>query len=196
MASDNKTLGRFTLTGIPPAPRGVPQIEVKFDIDVNGIVNVTAKDMGTGKEQSMTITASTNLTEQEIDRMVKEADRYASEDSKRKEEVEIRNQADSMIYQAEKTIKDFKDKADPAAVEKLQRATDELKEAVKGGVIETIKAKLEAITGPLYELTAAMYQKTGQEQQPGTGAPGGGQAGGGDPKDNVVDADFEVKDDK
>jgi molecular chaperone DnaK len=196
MAGDNKTLGRFTLTGIPPAPRGVPQIEVKFDIDVNGIVNVTAKDMGTGKEQSMTITASTNLTEQEIDRMVKEADRYASEDSKRKEEVEIRNQADSMIYQAEKTIKDFKDKADPAAVEKLQRATDELKEAVKGGVIETIKAKLEAITGPLYELTAAMYQKTGQEQQPGTGAPGGGQAGGGDPKDNVVDADFEVKDDK
>jgi molecular chaperone DnaK len=150
MAGDNKTLGRFTLTGIPPAPRGVPQIEVKFDIDVNGIVNVAAKDMGTGKEQSMTITASTNLSDQEIDRMVKEAERHASEDSKRKEEVEIRNQADSMVYQAEKTIKDFKDKADPAAVEKLQRATDELKEAVKGGVIETIKAKLEAVTGPLY----------------------------------------------
>jgi hypothetical protein len=104
--------------------------------------------------------------------------------------------ADSMVYQAEKTIKDFKDKADPAAVEKLQRATDELKEAVKGGVIETIKAKLEAVTGPLYELTATMYQKTGQEQQPGTGAPGDGQAGGEAPKDNVVDADFEVKDDK
>jgi molecular chaperone DnaK len=196
MAGDNKTLGRFTLTGIPPAPRGVPQIEVKFDIDVNGIVNVAAKDMGTGKEQSMTITASTNLSDQEIDRMVKEAERHASEDSKRKEEVEIRNQADSMVYQAEKTIKDFKDKADPAAVEKLQRATDELKEAVKGGVIETIKAKLEAVTGPLYELTATMYQKTGQEQQPGTGAPGDGQAGGEAPKDNVVDADFEVKDDK
>jgi molecular chaperone DnaK len=196
MAGDNKTLGRFTLTGIPPAPRGVPQIEVKFDIDVNGIVNVAAKDMGTGKEQSMTITASTNLSDQEIDRMVKEAERHASEDSKRKEEVEIRNQADSMVYQAEKTIKDFKDKADPAAVEKLQRATDELKEAVKGGVIETIKAKLETVTGPLYELTATMYQKTGQEQQPGTGAPGDGQAGGEAPKDNVVDADFEVKDDK
>jgi len=144
----------------------------------------------------MTITASTNLSDQEIDRMVKEAERHASEDSKRKEEVEIRNQADSMVYQAEKTIKDFKDKADPAAVEKLQRATDELKEAVKGGVIETIKAKLEAVTGPLYELTATMYQKTGQEQQPGTGAPGDGQAGGEAPKDNVVDADFEVKDDK
>lgn len=196
MAGDNKTLGRFTLTGIPPAPRGVPQIEVKFDIDVNGIVNVAAKDMGTGKEQSMTITASTNLSDQEIDRMVKEAERHASEDSKRKEEVEIRNQADSMVYQAEKTIKDFKDKADPAAVEKLQRATDELKEAVKGGVIETIKAKLEAVTGPLYELTTTMYQKTGREQQPGTGAPGDGQAGGEAPKDNVVDADFEVKDDK
>ncbi|HPZ43874.1 MAG TPA: molecular chaperone DnaK [Bacillota bacterium] len=191
MASDNKTLGRFTLTGIPPAPRGVPQIEVKFDIDVNGIVNVSAKDLGTGKEQSMTITASTNLTEEEIDRMVKEAERYAAEDKKRKEEVEIRNQADSMIYQAEKTIKDFKDKADPAAVDKLQRATDDLKEAVKSGNIETIKAKIEAVTGPLYELTAAMYQKTGQGQQTGDG-----QAGGGAPKDNVVDADFEVKDDK
>ena len=191
MASDNKTLGRFTLTGIPPAPRGVPQIEVKFDIDVNGIVNVSAKDLGTGKEQSMTITASTNLTEEEIDRMVKEAERYAAEDKKRKEEVEIRNQADSMIYQAEKTIKDFKDKADPAAVDKLQRATDDLKEAVKSGNIETIKAKIEAVTGPLYELTAAMYQKTGQGQLTGDG-----QAGGGAPKDNVVDADFEVKDDK
>ncbi|OPZ74829.1 MAG: Chaperone protein DnaK [Firmicutes bacterium ADurb.Bin456] len=195
MASDNKTLGRFALTGIPPAPRGIPQIEVKFDIDVNGIVNVAAKDMGTGKEQSMTITASTNLNEQEIDRMVKEAERHAAEDNKRKEEVEVRNQADSMIYQAEKTITDFKDKADPAAVEKLQKATDELKEAVKGGVVENIKAKLETINGPLYELTAAMYQKTGQEQ-PGAGGPESAQTGGTEPKDDVVDADFEVKEDK
>jgi len=198
MAADNKTLGRFTLTGIPPAPRGVPQIEVKFDIDVNGIVNVSAKDMGTGKEQSMTITASTNLTEKEIERMVKEAEKYAAEDSKRKEEVEIRNQADSMIYQAEKTIKDFKDKADASAVDKLQKATDDLKDAVKSGSIESIKAKLEAITGPLYELTASMYQKTGQGQGAAGGAYGTGQAGGADRggKDNVVDADFEVKDDK
>ncbi|BAF59059.1 molecular chaperone [Pelotomaculum thermopropionicum SI] len=192
MAADNKTLGRFTLTGIPPAPRGVPQIEVKFDIDVNGIVHVSAKDLGTGKEQSMTITASTNLTEQEIERMVKEAEKYAAEDARRKEEVEVRNQADSMVYQAEKTIKEFKDKADAAAIEKLQKATDELKEAMKGKDIGAIKAKLEALTGPLYELTAAMYQKTGQAQ----GAAGGTGAGGPGGRDNVVDADFEVKDDK
>jgi len=198
MAGDNKTLGRFTLTGIPPAPRGVPQIEVKFDIDVNGIVNVSAKDMGTGKEQSLTITASTKLGDQDIDKMVKEAEKHAAEDSKRKEEVEIRNQADSMVYQAEKTVKDFKDKADAAAIEKLQKATDELKEAVKGGDVETIKAKLEAVTGPLYELTAAMYQKTGQDQGCAGGTCGGGQAGepGQGHKENVVDADFEVKEDK
>ena len=197
MSADNKTLGRFTLTGIPPAPRGVPQIEVKFDIDVNGIVSVSAKDMGTGKEQSMTITASTKLDDQEIEQMVKEAEKHASEDSKRKEEVEVRNQADSMVYQAERTIKDFKDKADPAAIEKVQKATDELKEAVKGGDIETIKSKLETLTGPLYELTAAMYQKTAEEQGQAGGDGGGAQAGGDkDPKDNVVDADFEVKEDK
>ncbi|OPY56384.1 MAG: Chaperone protein DnaK [Pelotomaculum sp. PtaU1.Bin035] len=198
MAGDNKTLGRFTLTGIPPAPRGIPQIEVKFDIDVNGIVNVSAKDMGTGKEQSMTITASTNLSDKDIEQMVKAAEMHAAEDSKRKEEVETRNQADSMVYQAEKTIKDFKDKADAAAVEKLQKATDELKEAIKSGGVESIKAKLEAITGPLYELTAAMYQKTGQDQGCADGTCGAGQAGGAnqDGRDNVVDADFEVKEDK
>ncbi|MDD3653935.1 MAG: molecular chaperone DnaK [Desulfotomaculaceae bacterium] len=198
MVAGNKTLGRFTLTGIPPAPRGVPQIEVKFDIDVNGIVNVSAKDMGTGKEQSMTITASTNLSDSEIDKMVKEAEKYAAEDSRRKEEVEVRNQADSMVYQAEKTIKDFKDKADAAAIDKLQKATDELKEAIKSGSMDTIKAKLDSITGPLYELTAAMYQKTGQEQGPAGGPSGGGQAGGTgqESRDNVVDADFEVKEDK
>jgi len=195
MAADNKTLGRFTLTGIPPAPRGVPQIEVKFDIDVNGIVNVSAKDMGTGKEQSMTITASTNLSEQEIDKMVKEAEKHATEDSRRKEEVEIRNQADSMVYQAEKTIKDFKDKADAAAIEKLQKAVDELKEAMKGGDTGAIKAKLEAVTGPLYEMTAAMYRETGQTEGQDAGAAGGAQAGPGQ-KDTVVDADFEVKEDK
>ncbi|NLI13475.1 MAG: molecular chaperone DnaK [Peptococcaceae bacterium] len=195
MAGDNKTLGRFTLTGIPPAPRGVPQIEVKFDIDVNGIVNVAAKDMGTGKEQSMTITASTNLNDKEIEKMVKEAEQYAAEDSKRKEEVETRNQADSMVYQAEKTIKDFKDKADPAAVEKLQKALDELKEALKGQSIDEIKAKSEAMTGPLYELSAAMYQQTQQQAGAGEAGPGGPNTAR-EPKENVVDADFEVKEDK
>ncbi|TEB11525.1 molecular chaperone DnaK [Pelotomaculum propionicicum] len=195
MAGDNKTLGRFTLTGIPPAPRGVPQIEVKFDIDVNGIVNVAAKDMGTGKEQSMTITASTNLNDKEIEKMVKEAEQYAAEDSKRKEEVETRNQADSMVYQAEKTIKDFKDKADPAAVEKLKKALDELKEALKGQSIDEIKAKSEAMTGPLYELSAAMYQQTQQQAGAGEAGPGGPNTAR-EPKENVVDADFEVKEDK
>ncbi len=199
MAADNKTLGRFTLTGIPPAPRGVPQIEVKFDIDVNGIVNVSAKDMGTGKEQSMTITATTKLEDQDIDRMVKEAEQHAAEDKERKEGVEIRNQADSMVYQAEKTIKDFKDKADAAAIEKLQAATDELKEALKGTDTGLIKTKVEALTGPLYELTAAMYQQAGQ-QAGQSAADQAGEAGPGaaaqDPEDNVVDADYEVKEDK
>lgn len=195
MAADNKTLGRFTLTGIPPAPRGVPQIEVKFDIDVNGIVNVSAKDMGTGKEQSMTITASTKLDDNEIDKMVKEAEKHAAEDASRKEEIDTRNQADSMVYQAEKSIKDFKDKADPASIEKLQKATDDLKEALKGNDLDEIKSKLEALTGPLYELTSSMYQQTGQ--QDGAGAAGGGQEDTArEPKDNVVDADFEVKEDK
>jgi len=195
MAGNNKTLGRFTLTGIPPAPRGVPQIEVKFDIDVNGIVNVAAKDMGTGKEQKMTITATTNLDSKEIEQMVKEAEQHAAEDSQRKEEVEIRNQADSMVYQAEKTIKDFKDKADAAAIEKLQKALDDLKEALKGQSIDGIKVKLEALTTPLYELTAAMYQQTGQ-QQGDAGEAGAGPGTGQEPKENVVDADFEVKEDK
>jgi len=147
----------------------------------------------------MTITASTNLNDQEIDRMVKEAERHAAEDARRKEEVETRNQADSMVYQAEKTIGEFKDKADPAAIDKLQKAVDELKEAMKGGDTAAVKAKLEAVTGPLYELSAAMYQKTGQGQDQGQGCAGGtcgGQAGGQGAKDNVVDADFEVKEDK
>jgi len=199
MAGDNKTLGRFTLTGIPPAPRGVPQIEVKFDIDANGIVNVSAKDLGTSKEQSMTITATTNLNDQEIDKMVKEAERHADEDKKRKEEVEVRNQADSMVYQAEKTINEHKDKADAATVEKLQKATDELKEAVKENNVDQMKAKLEALTGPLYEFSAAMYQKAGAQQGCGAdcGAGDAGASGGGqDQKENVVDADFEVKEDK
>jgi molecular chaperone DnaK len=197
MAGDNKTLGRFTLTGIPPAPRGIPQVEVKFDIDVNGIVNVSAKDMGTGQEQRMTITASTNLNDQEIDQMVKNAEKFAEEDNRRKEEVETRNQADSLVYQAEKTINEFKEKADPAAIEKIQVAVNELKEAISGGVIDNIKAKTEALTAPLYELTAAMYQQQDTTQSQGApgadpGGPDFGNAGQGN-DDNVVDADFEVE---
>lgn len=188
MAADNKTLGRFQLTGIPPAPRGVPQIEVKFDIDVNGIVSVSAKDMGTGKAQSISITASGALNDDEINRMVNEAEKYAEEDKKRKEAVEIKNQADSMIYQAEKTIKDLGDKADKAQVEALQKAVEELRTAMNNNDTEEIKNKLEAVTKPLHELTSAMYQQQQQAQQ---GTPEAGNA----EKDNVVDADYEVKDD-
>lgn len=188
MAADNKSLGRFQLTGIPPAPRGVPQIEVKFDIDVNGIVHVSAKDLGTGKEQKITITGSTGLSEEEIQRMIKEAERYAEEDKKRKEAAELRNRADGMIYQAEKTIKDLGDKADRALVERVQKAVDELKEALKGNDVEKIKAGLDNLTGPLYELSASVYKQQDSGQQ-------GCAAGGGCGEEKVVDADYEIRDD-
>ncbi|MBC7106435.1 MAG: molecular chaperone DnaK, partial [Firmicutes bacterium] len=183
MAADNKSLGRFLLTGIPPAPRGVPQIEVKFDIDVNGIVHVSAKDLGTGREQSITITGSTRLKEEEIQRMVKEAERYAEEDRKRKEEAEVRNQADSMLYQAERTLKEFRERADRATVERLEKAMADLREALGGKDVEAIRRRMEDLTKPLYELTTAMYQQRAQ-----SGSGGGGQDG------KTVDADFDVKD--
>lgn len=186
MAADNKTLGRFHLMGIPPAPRGVPQIEVTFDIDVNGIVNVSAKDMGTGKAQSITITGSTRLSEEEVQRMVKDAERHAEEDRKRKEEADIRNQAETMVYQAEKVLKDFRDKADKAQVERLEAAVKELKDALAGADANAIKQKLEALTEPLHTLTAEMYrQAASSAQQP---PPGGAQEGG-----KTMDADYEVK---
>jgi molecular chaperone DnaK len=194
MAADNKTLGRFQLTGIPPAPRGVPQIEVTFDIDVNGIVNVSAKDLGTGKAQSITITGSTGLSDAEIERMVKDAERHAEEDRKRKETVELRNQADSMIYQAEKTIKDLGDKADKAKVDEVNRATEQLKEALKGEDNERIKNAIEQLTKPLYELTAALYQQQADAGKAAGGAGGGAPAG--ENKENVVDAEYEVDEDK
>ncbi|MCL6447022.1 MAG: molecular chaperone DnaK [Armatimonadetes bacterium] len=190
MAADNKTLGRFQLTGIPPAPRGVPQIEVKFDIDVNGIVHVSAKDLGTGKEQSITITGGSGLSEQEIERMVKDAEQYAEQDRKRKEEAEARNQADSAIYQAEKAIRDFGDKADQGQVDRLKRAVEELKNALQGKDVDLIKRKTEELTKPLYEMTASMYQ-----QQAAQGQHGQAQGGGPAKDEKVVDADYEVKDD-
>jgi len=190
MAADNKTLGRFQLTGIPPAPRGVPQIEVKFDIDVNGIVHVSAKDLGTGKEQSIAITGGSGLSEQEIERMVKDAEQYAEQDRKRKEEAEARNQADSAIYQAEKAIRDFGDKADQGQVDRLKRAVEELKNALQGKDVDLIKRKTEELTKPLYEMTASMYQ-----QQAAQGQQGQAQGGGPAKDEKVVDADYEVKDD-
>ncbi len=192
MAAHNKTLGRFELSGIPPAPRGVPKIEVTFDIDANGIVHVSAKDLGTGKEQKITITASSGLAKDDIERMVKDAEVNAAEDKKRKEKVEIRNTADSLVYNTEKTISEFGDKADKAVVEKVQAAVDKVKEALKTDDMEKIKAETDALMKVAHELAAAAYEQAGP--QPGAAASGAEQAS---PKDdNVVDAEYKVVDDE
>ena len=198
MAAGNKTLGRFELSDIPPAPRGVPRIEVKFDIDANGIVHVSAKDLGTGKEQKITIQSDSGMSKEDIDRMVKEAEAHAAEDKKQKETIEIKNNADNLVYQAEKAIKDLGDKADKAQVEKVQAGVEKVKEALKGGDNEAIKKASEELQKPLYEMSAAAYQQA----QQATGAQAGpeGAAPQQDAKkddDNVVDAEYtEVKDDK
>ena len=201
MAAGNKTLGRFQLTDIPPAPRGVPQIEVKFDIDANGIVNVSAKDLGTGKEQKITIQSDSGMSKEDIERMVKEAESHAAEDKKQKEAVDARNAGDSLVYQAEKAIKDLGANADQALVSKTQAAIDKLKEALKGSDIEAIKAATEEARQPLYELSAAAYQQAQQAAGAAGAAPGAeanaGAQSGASQDDNVVDAEFtEVKDDK
>ncbi|HPP36337.1 MAG TPA: molecular chaperone DnaK [Clostridiales bacterium] len=197
MAAYNKTLGRFHLTGIPPAPRGVPQIEVTFDIDANGIVHVSAKDLGTGNEQKITITASTNLSEDEIQRAVKEAEKYAAEDKKRKEEVDIRNNADSMVYQSEKTLKELGDKLSPEDRSKIETAINNVKEALKGTDTARIKSATEALTQAFYEISAKIYQQNPGAQggpDPGAGFDAGQQAGPGMGQDNVYDADYKVVD--
>ncbi|AKX93339.1 chaperone protein DnaK [Moorella thermoacetica] len=191
MAADNKTLGRFQLTGIPPAPRGVPQIEVKFDIDANGIVHVSAKDLGTGKQQAITITSSSGLSEEEIQRMVKEAEASAEADRRRKEEIETRNQADSLIYQAERTLKEFKDKADQNDVDRIEKAKKELQEVLDSKNNDKIKEKMEALSQALYTLTTKVYQQAGAQ----AGAQGQGAAGGQKQDGNVYDADYKVVDD-
>lgn len=190
MANANKTLGRFTLTGIPAAPRGVPQIEVTFDIDANGIVKVSAKDLGTGKDANITITASTNLSDEDIDKAVKDAEKFAEEDKKRKEEIEVRNNADSLVYQTEKTIKDLGDKISSSDKESLESKIADLKKALEGQDSDMIKTASESLTNASYEVFGKAYQQE-QAQQ---GAAGG--AGQEPPKDdNVVDADYEVVDD-
>lgn len=196
MAADNKTLGRFELSGIPAAPRGVPKIEVSFDIDANGIVNVSAKDLGTGKEQKITITSSGTLDKDEVDRMVKEAEANAEADKKRKEGVEVRNQADNMCYQAEKTMKDMEGKGKDDLIAKVKAAVDTLKETMKGDDLEKIKADTEALTKPLYELSAELYKET-QAQEGAAGAQGAAAGAQGAKKadDDVVDAEV-VDDDK
>ena len=195
MASDNVSLGMFNLVGIPPAPRGVPQIEVTFDIDANGILNVSAKDLGTGKEQRITITASTKLSDKEKERMVKGAEEFAEEDKKRKEEAEVRNNADSLIYTTEKTKKDLAEKLTKDQMERLDGATDELRKAIAGKDVELIKTKSEILSKVLQEVGTAVYQQVAQERAKTEQAPSG-QPPQGEPGKKVVDAEYEVKDEK
>lgn len=201
MAADNKTLGRFELSGIPAAPRGVPQIEVAFDIDANGIVNVSAKDLGTGKEQKITITSSGSLSKEEVDKMVKEAQANEAADKKRRESVDAKNQADTLIYQAEKTVKDMEGKGHDDKIKKVQEAINTLKEIMKGDDVDKIKADTEALQKPLYELSAELYKQNQQNGQNGGTAGADAGAGAGASSDNkkndddVVDAEV-VDDDK
>ena len=198
MAADNKTLGRFELSDIPPAPRGVPRIEVKFDIDANGIVHVSAKDLGTGKEQKITIQSDSGMSKEDIDRMVKEAKAHEAEDKKRKEAIDTKNQGEALSYQAEKTIKDLGDKADKAKVAEVEKANAALKEALKGTDTEAIKKATEALQKPLYELSAAAYQAAGAQGAQAGPQPGAGNAQQEEKKndDDVVDADFTDVNDK
>jgi molecular chaperone DnaK len=193
MAQYNKTLGRFNLDGILPARRGGPQIEVTFDIDANGIVNVSAKDMGTGKEQHITITSSTNMSKEDIDKAVKEAQQFAAEDAKKKEEVEVRNQGEQMVYQTEKTMEELGDKLDAGDKSSLDAALNKLKDALKGSDSNAIKTATEDLSKAFYPITEKLYQQANPQGQPGAGFTGGAQSGPAD--DGVVDADYTVVDD-
>ena len=197
MAQYNKTLGRFHLDGIAPARRGVPQIEVTFDIDANGIVNVTAKDMGTGKEQNITITSSTNMSKEDVEKAVREAEQFAAEDARRKEEVDTRNQADQMVYQTEKTLEEMGDKLDAGDKANIEGELNRVKEALKGTDTQAIKNATEGLTKAFYAVSEKLYSQAGAQPGPDMGGAAGGATGaannGGD--DNVVDADYEVVDD-
>ncbi len=190
MANDNITLGRFQLTGIAPAPRGIPQIEVTFDIDANGIVNVSAKDMGTGQEQRITITSSTKLTEEEINQKVQEAEQFAAEDKKKKEAVEARNQAEAMIFETEKQLGELGDKVTESEKESINAAKDELKKALESQDTEEIKSKTEALTNAFYPVSSRIYQEA--QQQAAAAGEGATSSDTSDP--NTVDADYEVVD--
>ncbi|MBM6619243.1 molecular chaperone DnaK [Bacillus suaedaesalsae] len=194
MAADNKTLGRFQLTDIPPAPRGVPQIEVTFDIDKNGIVNVRAKDLGTNKEQSITIKSSTGLSDEEVERMVKDAEANAEADKKRKEEVDLRNEADQLVFTTEKTLKDLEDKVSEEEKKKAQEAKDALKAAIESNNLEDIRSKKDELQEIVQQLSVKLYEEAAKQAQASQGAEG---ATDGKKGDNVVDAEFEeVNDDK
>jgi len=187
MAAGNKTLGRFQLEGIPAAPRGVPQIEVAFDIDANGIVNVSAKDLGTGKEQKITITSSTNLSKEDIDKAVKEAEQFAEQDKKVKEAVDTKNQAEQLVYQTEKGLADLGDKVTAEEKAPIEEQVAKLKETLKGDDIAAIKADTEELTKRFYKIAEKLYAQTGAA---------GAEAAADQPKDGAMDADFEVVDDE
>jgi len=193
MAAYNKTLGRFQLTGIPPAPRGIPQIEVTFDIDANGIVHVSAKDMASGNEQNVSITASTNLSEEDIDRAVKDAEAHAAEDKKRKEEVEVKNNAESLIYSSQKTLDDLGDKISGEEKAKVEAEIENVKKALETNNTETIKDATEKLTQVFYQISEQLYKANASAAQGGADA---GNAEDSAPNDgNVYDADYKVEDD-
>ncbi len=195
MAIDNKTIGRFHLDGIPPAPRGLPQVEVTFDIDANGILNVQAKDKATGREQSIRIEATSGLSDQDIDKMVKDAEVHAEEDKIAKEKIDLKNKVDQEIYQTEKQLKEFEGKIDPDSKAKVEAALERLKEAAKGDNIDEIKSASEALTAVWHEVSAKLYQSQSTAQQAGGNGDGSPEAGDDDKKEkDAVDADFEVVD--
>jgi molecular chaperone DnaK len=199
MAVDNRTLGKFHLDGIPPAPRGVPQVEVTFDIDANGLLHVSAKDKGTGTEQSIRITSSSGLSKEEVEKMKADAAAHTSEDRKRKEEIDVKNQADNLVFQTEKQLKEFGDKVDAPTRGKVEAANEKLKEAIKGGSIEAIKAAIESLNSAWNEASAQMYKQAtsaGEAQPGGQGAGPSGQTGQPQDEKKVEDAQFEVVDDK
>ena len=195
MAAANKSLGKFTLSGIAPAPRGVPQIEVTFDIDANGIVNVSAKDLGTGQEQKITITASSNLSKEDIDKAVREAEQYAAEDAKRKEEVDARNHADQMVYQCEKTLKELDGKIDAGEKQQVETEIQNLKNALNGTDVEAIKTATTNLEQAFYKISEKLYQNANPQGGAGTGADAGAAGGNAGGNGDYVDADYEVVDD-
>jgi molecular chaperone DnaK len=192
MARDNRMLGVFQLVGIPPAPRGVPQIEVTFDIDANGILHVTAKDRATGNEQKITITSSSGLSKDEVEKMARDADAHKAEDEKRRQEIEVRNQLDSAVYSAEKTLKEHRDKVSESEAKKVEEAIAEARKAMESGGADAMKAAQERLLQASHKLAEVMYQQAQQQQQAQTPPPGGDGAGAGASakKDDVVDAEF------
>jgi molecular chaperone DnaK len=202
LAKDNRMLGVFQLIGIPPAPRGIPQIEVTFDIDANGILNVTAKDKATNNEQKITITSSSGLSKEEVEKMAKDAEAHSAEDSRRKDEIDARNRADSMVYQIEKMLKDHRDKIGDEDAKQVEAALEATRKAMSGGSVEEINKATDTLTQASHKLAEAMYKSAGAapgagSQGPTAGADGAGAAAGAEkPKDNVVDAEFVDVDEK